>query len=98
MSEGEESEAVVTCSCCASCGIAEIDDIKLKDCDDCDLVKLNTAAMNVGKIIKQSTKKNANNGLLNYVMNYYSSNQKARTWGTAQSAVYLFLLRCQNLP
>ena len=26
-------------SCCASCGIAEIDDIKLKDCDDCDLVK-----------------------------------------------------------
>src|SRR6056300_412839 len=26
--------------CCASCGQAEIDDIKLKDCDDgCDLVK-----------------------------------------------------------
>ncbi len=25
--------------CCASCGKAEIDDIKLKDCDDCDLVK-----------------------------------------------------------
>ena len=25
--------------CCASCGIAEIDDMKLKDCDDCDLVK-----------------------------------------------------------
>ena len=25
--------------CCASCGIAGIDDIKLKDCDDCDLVK-----------------------------------------------------------
>ena len=39
MSEGEESEAVDTCSRCASCGIAEIDDIKLKECDDCDLVK-----------------------------------------------------------
>ena len=25
--------------CCPSCGIAEVDDIKLKDCDDCDLVK-----------------------------------------------------------
>ncbi len=25
--------------CCASCGKAEVDDIKLKDCDDCDLVK-----------------------------------------------------------
>ena len=34
----EESEAVVT-SCCASCGIAEIDDIELVPCDDCDLVK-----------------------------------------------------------
>ena len=26
-------------TCCASCGIAEIDDIKLVPCDDCDLVK-----------------------------------------------------------
>ena len=26
-------------SCCACCGIAEIDDIKLKDCDGCDLVR-----------------------------------------------------------
>lgn len=25
--------------CCASCGIAEIDDVKLMDCDDCDLVR-----------------------------------------------------------
>ena len=28
-----------TMDCCASCGIAGVDDIKLKDCDDCDLVK-----------------------------------------------------------
>ncbi len=27
------------CSCCASCGVAEIDDIKLKECNGCDLVK-----------------------------------------------------------
>ena len=33
----EENEAV-TC-CCASCGAAEIDDIKLVPCDGCDLVK-----------------------------------------------------------
>ena len=33
----EETEAVDIC--CASCGIAEVDDIKLKDCDDCDLVR-----------------------------------------------------------
>jgi len=31
--EGEEA------SCCASCGIAEVDEIKLKECDDCDLAR-----------------------------------------------------------
>ena len=35
----DDNEAVDTSSSCASCGIAEIDDIKLKDCDGCDLVK-----------------------------------------------------------
>ena len=33
---GKEAEADV---CCANCGIAAVDDIKLKDCDGCDLVK-----------------------------------------------------------
>ena len=31
--------AGTSCCCCASCGIAEVDDIKLKDCDGCDLVR-----------------------------------------------------------
>ena len=26
-------------NCCASCGIAEVDDIKSKECDGCDLVR-----------------------------------------------------------
>ena len=42
MREGEENEEAVgtsSSSCCASCGIAEVDDIKLKDCDGCDLVR-----------------------------------------------------------
>ena len=39
MSEGEESETVDASSCCASCGIAAVDDIELKECDNCDLVK-----------------------------------------------------------
>ena len=33
----EETEA--TPCCCASCGIAVIDEIKLKECDDCDLAR-----------------------------------------------------------
>ena len=37
MSEGEVE--AVNSSCCASCGIAELDDIKLTECDNCDLVK-----------------------------------------------------------
>ena len=37
MSDGKEDEAGV--SFCASCGKAEIDDIKLMPCDDCDLVR-----------------------------------------------------------
>ena len=36
MSAAAESESV---QYCASCGIAGVDDIKLKNCDDCDLVK-----------------------------------------------------------
>ena len=35
----EDDDAAVGKLCCASCGIAEVDDIKLKECDDCDLVK-----------------------------------------------------------
>ena len=36
----EHNEAVEASSfCCASCGIAEIDNIKLKECDGCDLVQ-----------------------------------------------------------
>ncbi len=31
-----EAEADI---CCANCGVAEVDDIKLKECDGCDLVK-----------------------------------------------------------
>ena len=38
MSETEELD-LDTSSCCTNCGIAEIDDIKLKNCDDCDLVR-----------------------------------------------------------
>ncbi len=35
----EENAEVDTSSFCASCGIAEVDDIKLKECDACDLVR-----------------------------------------------------------
>ena len=37
--DNDYNEAGPSGCCCATCGIAEIDDIKLKDCDSCDLVK-----------------------------------------------------------
>jgi len=39
MNAREEIELVDTTSSCASCGVAEVDDIKLNKCDDCDLVE-----------------------------------------------------------
>ena len=36
---GDGDNEAVAASCCASCGIAEIDDVKLVPCDGCDLVK-----------------------------------------------------------
>ena len=39
MADGEEMIEADTLSCCASCCITEIDDIKLVPCDGCDLVK-----------------------------------------------------------
>eukprot|EP00984_Skeletonema_dohrnii_P017433 scaffold7925_cov81-Skeletonema_dohrnii-CCMP3373.AAC.1 len=35
----EENIEAVDTSCCASCGIAKVDDIELKECSDCDLAR-----------------------------------------------------------
>ena len=50
---------------------------------------LDTAALDVGKIINQITKTTVRNERLNYVMNCYSNNLKAGILGTVRSAVYL---------
>jgi hypothetical protein len=39
MSNAEEAEADENNNVCANCGVAEVDDIKLEDCDGCNLVK-----------------------------------------------------------
>ena len=38
-SAGMKKEAADADVCCANCGIAGVDDVKLEDCDGCDLVK-----------------------------------------------------------
>jgi hypothetical protein len=37
--EGTKAELAEADTCCANCGAAEVDDIKLEDCGGCDLVK-----------------------------------------------------------
>ena len=39
MSSTAETTKADTCCCCANCGAAEVDDIKLEECGGCDLVK-----------------------------------------------------------
>ena len=39
ISDNSEAAAVAVDTCCASCGIAEVDDVKLKPCDGCDLAR-----------------------------------------------------------
>ena len=51
-------EAADVMMCSASCGAAEVDNIKLKDCTAaCDLVRY--AAINASRNIGQNTKENA---------------------------------------
>jgi hypothetical protein len=39
MSKGNEAAEEEWHLCCANCGIAGVDDVKLEECNDCDLVK-----------------------------------------------------------
>eukprot|EP00577_Skeletonema_sp_RCC1716_P019921 CAMPEP_0113399764 /NCGR_PEP_ID=MMETSP0013_2-20120614/15730_1 /TAXON_ID=2843 ORGANISM="Skeletonema costatum, Strain 1716" /NCGR_SAMPLE_ID=MMETSP0013_2 /ASSEMBLY_ACC=CAM_ASM_000158 /LENGTH=312 /DNA_ID=CAMNT_0000284721 /DNA_START=51 /DNA_END=989 /DNA_ORIENTATION=- /assembly_acc=CAM_ASM_000158 len=39
MSNGDVEAVDMMMWCCASCGVAEVDEIKLKKCNDCDLVR-----------------------------------------------------------
>ena len=88
MSEEETDAGDTSLSCCcASCGIAELDDTELVPCDGCDLVKY--CGDDCRKTINQNTKKTAKSVPLNYVINYYSSNRKAPISGIVRSAVCL---------
>eukprot|EP00985_Skeletonema_marinoi_P020392 scaffold12117_cov76-Skeletonema_marinoi.AAC.2 len=80
MSDRNEADT----SCCASCGIAGGDDIKLKKCNGCYLVKY--CSLKCQKDIDRNTNEHAKNEWLNYAMNYYSSSLKVLILGTAPSA------------
>ena len=65
MSGGVETATTDTMMCCASCGKAAVDDVKLKKCA-CDLVKY--CSVDCQKNLVQSIKKHAKSGWLKYVM------------------------------
>ena len=88
-----EEEGADEKMCCAGCGKAEVDEIKLRKCTDCDLVDI--AAYNARGIIGCKTKELARKERPNYVTSCSSSNPKAATLGTVLSVVYhnLFIWR-----
>eukprot|EP00984_Skeletonema_dohrnii_P020923 scaffold10323_cov163-Skeletonema_dohrnii-CCMP3373.AAC.1 len=61
--------------CCASCGTAEVDDIKLKKCTACYLVKYCSIKC------QREHRPRARKERLNCVTKFYSSSLRAPLWG-----------------
>jgi hypothetical protein len=74
--------------CCAACGIAEVDDIKLMECDACDLVRY--CSDECQQDHSQQHEQCAKNGRLNYVTRNYLGNPKAPILVTVRSAFYRY--------
>jgi hypothetical protein len=82
MSDNLDEDENNIMTCCASCGIAEVDDIKLKKCAAC--VSFDIAALNVRGIISRNTNDGARKERLNCVTKFYSNNQKTPISVTAR--------------
>ena len=76
-------------TCCASCGIIGIDDIKLVPCDDCDLVRYcsDECREDHNPEHKEACKKRA--AELRDELLFKQPNPRAAISGTARSAFYL---------
>eukprot|EP00984_Skeletonema_dohrnii_P023042 scaffold12161_cov81-Skeletonema_dohrnii-CCMP3373.AAC.3 len=83
-------------SCCASCGIAEVDDIKLTACDaNCKLVRYCSDKCQRDHMSRH--KEECKKRVAELVMNFSLRSPKAATLETAQSAVCLWLLMQVNV-
>ncbi len=81
--------------CCESCGIAAIDDVKLKDCDNCDLVKYCSEKCQGNH--RNSTRKSARSALLNCVTEIYLRSPMKAIWVTVRFVFCHCPLKEQNL-
>ena len=72
--------------CCACCGIAEDDDIKLKECNDCDLVRYCSDECQA----KHRPHHESKCERLNSVTRFYLGSMKVATMVTAPSAFCRF--------
>ncbi len=80
----DEAEEVQSDVCCANCGVAEIDNIKLKECDGCDLVKY--CGDNCRVVHREQQRKSAKNVRLSYLTENYSDNPMVAIMGSVRSA------------
>jgi hypothetical protein len=81
--------------CCASCGIAEVDDIKLKTCTACKSVRY--CSVKCQRDHRPEHKKACKKRAAEILTRFCSSNPKASTSGTARSAFYRYRLMQKNL-
>jgi len=66
-----------TMMCCAACGTPEVDDVKLKDCSACKLVRYCGVKCQKDHRLGHSTNETARRERLNYVTKFYSSSLKS---------------------
>jgi len=76
-------------------GVAEVDDIKLKKCPTCDLVRY--CSDNCRWNIRHNMKQCAKDGCLNYVTRFYLGSLKALISGTARFVYCRYRLIQKNL-
>jgi hypothetical protein len=84
-----------TMVCCASCGVAEVDDIKLKKVALAILFDI--AVLPIRKIIGRNTNEHARRGWLNYAMGFYSGSLKAPISGTVRFVYCHYRLLQENV-
>ncbi len=88
-----EEEAAASVLLCASCGVAEVDDVKLKPCDGCDLVRYCSDACQEDHRSEHAGKCKERAAELRDEI--YSGSRKTAIWATARSAACLFRKKLQ---
>eukprot|EP00984_Skeletonema_dohrnii_P006566 scaffold2352_cov90-Skeletonema_dohrnii-CCMP3373.AAC.5 len=85
-----------TTSCCASCGVTAVDDVRLKNCNACYLVKY--CSIKCQKDHRPQHKKECRKRAAELRDEILFKQPESSFFGDARSAAYLCRLTSKNLP